>query len=47
VGIADSFSIGLVAIGEAVQEIQDIVRCYLIDFGITELLAEPIGDRPI
>ena len=46
-GIADSFSIGLVAIGEAVQEVQNIIRSYLMNFGITELLAEPVGDRPI
>ena len=45
VGIADAFGVRLVALGESIQESQDIVGCYLIDFMITEFLAEPIDDR--
>ena len=45
VGIADAFGVGLVALGESIQESQDIIGCYLIDFMVTEFLAEPIDDR--
>ena len=46
-GIADPLCVRLVAVGETVQEVQNIIRRYLINLGITELLAEPIDDRPI
>ena len=45
VGIADAFGVRLVALGESIQEPQDIVGCYLADFVITKFLAEPIDDR--
>jgi len=45
VRITDAFGVGLVALGESIQESQDIVGCYPIDFMVTELLAEPIDDR--
>ena len=45
VGIADAFSVGLVALGESIQEPQDIIRCYLVDLEVTEFQTEPINDR--
>ena len=45
VGVADAFGVRLVALGESIQKPQDIVGCYLIDFMVTEFLAEPIDDR--
>jgi len=47
VGIADPFGVRLVADGKAVQEVQNIIWGYLVNLGITELLAETIDDRPI
>ena len=46
-GKTDPLCIRLVAIGEAVQEVQNIIRSYLINFGVTEFLAKSIDDRPI
>ena len=45
VRITDAFGVRLVALGESIQEPQDIVGCYLADFVITKFLAEPIDDR--
>jgi len=45
VRIADTLGVGLVALGESIQKPQDILGCYLIDFMVTEFLAEPIDDR--
>ena len=45
VGIADAFGVGLVALGESIQESQDILGCDLSDLMVTEFLAEPINDR--
>ena len=46
-GIADPLGVRFVAVGEAVQKVQNIIWGYLINFGITEVLAETIDDRPI
>jgi len=45
VGITDAFGVGFVALGESIEKPQNIVGCYLIDFMVTESLAEPIDDR--
>lgn len=45
VGIADAFGVRLVALGELIQKPQDIVGRDLINFMVTEFLAEPIDDR--
>ena len=45
VRITDAFGVRLVALGESIQESQDIVGCYLIDFMVTEFLTEPIDNR--
>ena len=45
VRITDAFGVGFVALGESIQESQDIVGCYLIDFMVTEFQADPIDDR--
>ena len=46
-GIADPFCIGFVAVGKAVQKGKNIIRCNLLNLGVTEILAEPVNDRPI
>lgn len=46
-GIADSLGVRLIAVGEAIQEIQNIIRSYLIYLVITEILAKPIDDGTI
>ena len=46
-GIADSFGVRLVAVGKAVQKVQNVIWGYFINLGITEILAEAIDDRPI
>ena len=43
-GIADPLGVGLVTVGEAVQKCEDVIRCNLINLGITELLAESFND---
>lgn len=45
VGITDAFGVRLVALGESIQEPQDIIGCDLIDFLVTEFQAESINDR--
>ena len=45
VRITDAFGIRLVALGESIQESQDIVGCDLSDLMVTEFQAEPIDDR--
>ena len=45
VGISDTLGVGLVALGESIQKPQDIIRCYLIDFEITEFQTKLINDR--
>jgi hypothetical protein len=44
VGIADSFCVGFVTVGKAVQKGKDIIGGNLINLTITEILAEPIND---
>ena len=46
-GIANPFGVGLIAVCKPVQKVQNVIWGYLINLGITELLAEPIDDRPI
>ena len=43
-GIADSFCVGFVTVGKAVQKGKDIIGGNLINLTITEILAEPIND---
>ena len=43
-GIADSFCVGFVTVGKAVQKGKDIIGSNLINLTITEILAEPIND---
>ncbi len=45
VGIADALGVRLVALGETIQEPQDIIRCYLIDLVTSEFQTELINDR--
>ena len=45
VGVTDAFGVGPVALGESIKKPQDIIGCHLVDFVITEFLAEPIDDR--
>ena len=42
VGIADSFGIGFVTVGKAVQKGKDIILCNLFNLGMTELPAESV-----
>ena len=43
-GIADSFCVGLIAVGKAVQKGKDIIGGNLINLTITKILAESIND---
>ena len=45
VGITDAFGVRLIALGESIQEPQNIIGCDLIDLLVTEFQAEPINDR--
>ena len=44
---ADSFGVGFVSLGEAVQEGEDVFRGDLIDGTIAELPHKPFGDSHI
>jgi hypothetical protein len=44
VGIADPFGVRLVAVGEAVQKVQDIIRIDRVNLRITEFLTERFDD---
>ena len=43
-GVTNSFGVGLVTVGEAVQKGKDIIGGNLINLTITEILAESIND---
>jgi hypothetical protein len=47
VGITDPFGVRLVAVGESVQKVQNVIWVYLFKLCFTEVLAETIDDRPI
>jgi hypothetical protein len=44
VGIAHSFCVGFVAVGETVQKWKDTIRCNLFNLVITKILAESVND---
>jgi hypothetical protein len=44
VGIADSFCVGFIAFGKAVQKGKDIIGGNFIKLGITEILAESFNN---
>jgi hypothetical protein len=44
VGITDSFCVGLIAVGKAIQKGKDLFGGDLVDFGFTEILAESVND---
>jgi hypothetical protein len=46
-GITDSFGVGFVAFGEAVQEGEDVFRGDLVDGSITEFFDIPFDDGPV
>jgi hypothetical protein len=43
-GKADSFGVGFVSLGEAIQECEDVFRCDLVDGTITKLFDIPLDD---
>ena len=45
--IADPLCVGLVAVGEAVQEVKDVIRSNLLNLGLAEILAECVNNRLI
>ena len=44
VGITDPFCVWFVAVGETVQKGNDIIRCNLLNLGVTQILAESFND---
>jgi hypothetical protein len=44
VGIADPFCVWLVAVGEAVQKVKNIIGRDLLNLGFTEIPAELVND---
>ena len=43
-GIADSFCVGLIAVGKAIQKGKDFIGGNLINLTITKILAESLND---
>jgi hypothetical protein len=43
-GIADSFCVGLITVGKAVQKGKDLIGGNLINLTITKILAESVND---
>ena len=46
-GKTDSFGVGFVSFGEAVQEGEDLFRGDLVDGSITEFIDIPLDDGPV
>jgi hypothetical protein len=46
-GKTDSFGVGFVSLGEAVQECKDLFRGDLLNGTITEFLDKPLDDGPV
>jgi hypothetical protein len=46
-GKTDSFGVGFVSLGEAIQECEDVFRGDLVDGSITEFFDIPLDDGPV